>query len=92
MEINKNRYLQTFEQIKRQFDAPNTVVFSAINPSFFGFLRMTNASEEIVEPVPGVTIEWSESHRLPIVTLDSTAINEDSQLFLQMYGDQLVEL
>jgi hypothetical protein len=42
--------------------------------------------------MPGIAIEWSASHRLPVVTLDSSAINEDSQLFLQMYGDQLVEI
>jgi hypothetical protein len=92
MEINFNQTLNKFEQIKRQFHGPETTVFSAINPSFFGFLRDTQLPEERVEPMPGIAIEWSASHRLPVVTLDSSAINEDSQLFLQMYGDQLVEI
>jgi len=92
MEINYNKTLHIFEQIKQQFNGPETTIFSAINPSFFGFLRITHSTEERVEPMPGVVIEWSASHRLPIITLDSVKVNEDSQLFLQIYGDQLVEI
>lgn len=66
--------------------------FKAINPFFFNFFKRTGEPAEVVEPISGVTIEWSGEARQPLVTVDSPRVNPDGQLFLQMYADQLVEL
>ena len=70
----------------------DTKFFRPINPFFFNFFKRTGETIEIAEPWPGISIEWTADSKLPLVTLESPRINADSQLFLQMYGDQMVEL
>lgn len=66
--------------------------FKAINPFFFNFFKRTSDPAEVVEPLSGVTIEWQGEAKQPLVTIEGPRINSDGQLFLQMYGDQMVEL
>lgn len=66
--------------------------FKVINPFFFNFFRHTSEATEVVEPLEGITIEWNPESRQPLVSVENPRINSDSQLFIQMYGDQMVEL
>lgn len=66
-------------------------IYTLISPYFFDFLRQSFAEEEVVEPVPGLQVHWSTDHHLPRVIVEDLELNEAAQLFLQMYGNLLVE-
>jgi len=90
MEINNPRNRQEFDQnFERQFYGTQTI-FRAINPYFFNFLRPDGAIEEDIEPLHGVKISWSSKSRLPVIILENLEINEEAQLFYQMYESQIV--
>lgn len=90
--INRFESGLSFEQdFERQF-SPTQKIFKAINPFFFNFLRPDGAVEDDIEPLQGVKVSWSTESRFPIVTLEDLAINEEAQLFYQMYGNQLIEI
>lgn len=90
MEINSFERSGMFELTGKLPESPR--VFKVINPFFFNFLKRTNEIDEIIEALPGVTVEWAADHRQPLVKLDNFPINEEAQLFYQLYNDQMVEL
>lgn len=85
--INKRESVNNFEQ--NSFNTKDEYI--VINPFFFNFLKRSGAINDSVEVMAGVTIQWEEDRKQPIVTIEDFQYNEDAQLFLQMYGDQLLE-
>lgn len=88
------KYLQnnrTFDYLANHNLTGTVSVFTVINPYFFDYLKKTSSPEETVELAGGIKIIWLEESRRPIVILDDFGINEQAQLFYQMYGNQLVE-
>ncbi len=92
MNINNQESSQVLDQLRSLELGSTLSAFTVINPHFFNFLRRESAAYESVQPLPGVTVEWSPNHRLPQVYIEDFGINPDGQLFYQMYGDQLVEI
>ena len=92
MGINEFESIGRFEQnFESQFHHTESM-FRAINPYFFNFLRPDGAVEEDIEPLMGVKISWSSESKLPFIILEDLALNEEAQLFYQMYGNQLVAI
>lgn len=91
MRINFEKDLKEFDQTSIEQYLGRPRIFTVINPYFFNFLRSTFEPGEVSSPVSGVTVEWPEGQRLPLVRLEDFRINEDAQFFLHTYADMLVE-
>ena len=92
MPINSFERAGMFELTGELDIGPQSRIFKAINPYFFNFFKQTSDPEEQVEALPGITIEWSSERRQPLVKLEAFAINQEAQLFYQLYEDQMVEM
>lgn len=90
MEINSFEQAGKFE-LTGELDL-DARYFKAINPFFFGFFKRTGDADEVAEPREGVRIEWTSGTRQPLVSIDNPRLNPEGQLFIQMYGDQMVEI
>ena len=92
MSINSFEQAGMFELTGELDIGPQSRIFTAINPYFFNFFKRTSDPEEQVEALPGITIEWTKERRQPLVKLDAFAINQEAQLFYQLYENQMVEI
>lgn len=88
MSLSEKYTYNKFEQLPMSESRQYTV----INPFFFDYLRDYRKANQKLEVTEGVTINWDEGKKHPLVTIEDVRLHEDAHLFYQIFCDQLVEI